>query len=328
MDERNELINDIFQSVKYAYIKDWIDTFEVKDIIETNACSAEKWYELLSFYNINRHEISKKSLEQADTQVYNKVSLESLKAEIYDIGKDRNPSAKHIQALLSLIFEKHFFQHATSIRTAFQIQKCLYLTQALKEVTGECDVILYLEDDVKNILSVLDMSTLKELHGRFTSDSWIDSYDDYSEDEYITKYLAQMDNANFSLLYNHADCLIKYWDKIEFILSELVYPDVNRLKCEYENLKKKRIYSSMGKCFLELNSIKYEPFCEVITEEMINEVERKLSDFPEMESLIFFVGKLTPLKWEFLLLLIENYEAHPTGKKVTTWLNKVQFDLL
>lgn len=226
-----------------------------------------------------------------------------------------------------MIFEKKIFEDTTSIRTAFQIQKCLSLTQALQEITGEYQVILYLEDDVKNILSVLDISTLKELHGKFTSDSWIDSYDDYSEDEYITKYLAKMDNANFSLLYNHADCLIKYWDKIEYILSELVYPDINRLKYEYENLKKKRVYSSVGECYDALKSIKYESSCELRTDEMINEVERKLSDFPQMESLIFRVGKLTPLKWEFLLLLIANYEAHPTGKKVTTWLNKVQFDL-
>ena len=51
-----------------------------------------------------------------------------------------------------------------------------------------------------------------------------------------------------------------------------------------------------------------------------------LSDFPDMESLITGIGELTPLKWNFLLLLIENYGKHPTGKKIRTWLEKVQYD--
>jgi hypothetical protein len=34
-----------------------------------------------------------------------------------------------------------------------------------------------------------------------------------------------------------------------------------------------------------------------------------------MESLITGIGELTPLKWNSLLLLIENYEKHPPGKR-------------
>lgn len=45
-----------------------------------------------------------------------------------------------------------------------------------------------------------------------------------------------------------------------------------------------------------------------------------------MESLITGISELTPLKWNFLLLLIENYGKHPTGKKIRTWLEKVQYD--
>lgn len=37
--------------------------------------------------------------------------------------------------------------------------------------------------------------------------------------------------------------------------------------------------------------------------------------FPDMESLITGIGELTPLKWNSLLLLIENYEKHPPGKR-------------
>lgn len=45
-----------------------------------------------------------------------------------------------------------------------------------------------------------------------------------------------------------------------------------------------------------------------------------------MESLITGISELTPLKWNFFLLLIENYGKHPTGKKIRTWLEKVQYD--
>lgn len=95
---------------------------------------------------------------------------------------------------------------------------------------------------------------------------------------------------------------------------------------EYESLKKKRIYSAIGDCFLTLNSLKYEPPLAPVTKEMITEFEQYLSDFPDMESLITDISELTPLKWNFLLLLIENYGKHPTGKKIRTWLEKVQYD--
>lgn len=95
---------------------------------------------------------------------------------------------------------------------------------------------------------------------------------------------------------------------------------------EYESLKKKRIYSAIGDCFLTLNSLKYEPPLASVTKEMITEFEQYLSDFPDMESLIIGISELTPLKWNFLLLLIENYGKHPTGKKIRTWLEKVQYD--
>lgn len=140
----------------------------------------------------------------------------------------------------------------------------------------------------------------------------------------MSDYIEKMDNTNLSFLYHNAECLCTHYDKIEFILNELTYADSELLNKEYANLKKKRIYTStVGDCFLELNSLKYEPTSEPTTEEKISAIREMLHDFPDTEDLIFNVGQLTPLKWKYLLLLMQNYERYPTGKKVRTWLEKV-----
>lgn len=177
-----------------------------------------------------------------------------------------------------------------------------------------------------NILSNIDISTLQEIHEKFTSNQLTNIDEDYTDEDYVTHYLENMDGTNLLFLYHNAECLCLYYDIIEFILKQLVYVNTDKMKKEYENLKKKRIYGSIGECFLALNALKYELPSEPVTKEMVTAIEQNLSDFPEMESLIFYIGKLTPLKWNFLLLLIENYEAHPTGKKVNTWLEKIQYE--
>lgn len=326
MAEIADLISDILHSINFDYIDMWANALKVNDIIEKNSCSTEKWNDLLSVYGIKSYDVAKKALEQAYKNENNNATIDSLKAEIYDIGKGRSPSAKHIQALLLLIFEKQSFRFAHSLRGVYHIRKIFALTQALNKLTGEDDVILYSKKNVAAILQNLDISILQELHEKFASDKWADIDDDCPDEDYITNYLRKMDDTNLSFLYHNAECLCFYYDKIEFILKQLVYANPERLQNEYENLKKKRIYSAIGDCFLTLNSLKYEPPLEPVTEEMITEIEQYLSDFPDMESLIFYIGKLTPLKWKFLLLLIENYEEHPTGKKVRTWLEKVQYD--
>lgn len=326
MAERADLVFDILQSINFDYIDMWVNALKVNDIIETNSCSTEKWNDLLSVYSIKSYDVAKKALGQAHKNTNNNATIDSLKAEIYNIGNDRSPSAKHVQALLLLIFEKPSFRFAHSLRGVYHIRKIFALTQALNKLTGEDNVILYSKQNVTAILQNLDISILQELHEKFASDKWADIDDDYPDEDYITNYLRKMDDTNLSFLYHNAEDLCSYYNKIEFILKQLAYANPERLQNEYENLKKKRIYSAIGDCFLTLNSLKYEPPLEPITEEMITEIEQYLSDFPDMESLIFYIGKLTPLKWNFLLLLIGNYEEHPTGKKVRTWLEKVQYD--
>lgn len=326
MAERADLVFDILQSINFDYIDMWVNALKVNDIIETNSCSTEKWNDLLSVYSIKSYDVAKKALGQAHKNTNNNATIDSLKAEIYNIGNDRSPSAKHVQALLLLIFEKQSFRFAHSLRGVYHIRKIFALTQALNKLTGEDNVILYSKQNITTILQNLDISILQELHEEFASDKWADIDDDCPDEDYITNYLRKMDDTNLSFLYHNAECLCFYYDKIEFILKQLVYANPERLQNEYENLKKKRIYSAIGDCFLTLNSLKYEPPLEPVTEEMITEIEQYLSDFPDMDSLIFYIGKLTPLKWNFLLLLIENYEEHPTGKKVRTWLEKVQYD--
>lgn len=168
------------------------------------------------------------------------------------------------------------------------------------------NIILYSKNSVAAILQNMDISILQELHEKFASDKRADIDDDCSDEDYITNYLRKMDSTNLSFLYHNAKCLCFYYDKIEFILKQLVYASPERLQNEYENLKKKRIYSAIGDCFLTLNSLKYEPPLAPVTKEMITEIEQYLSDFPDMESLITGINELTPLKWNFLLLLIEN----------------------
>lgn len=326
MAEIEDLVSDILHSINFDYIDMWANALKVNDIIETNSCSDKKWEYLLSVYDIKKADIVNKALDQAtDDNNYN-ANSNSLKAEIYDIGVHRRPSPKHIRALIQIIFEKQAFRFAHSLRGVYHIRKIFALTQALNKLTGEDNVILYSKQNVTAILQNLDISILQELHEKFASDKWADIDDDYPDEDYITNYLRKMDDINLSFLYHNAENLCSYYNKIEFILKQLVYANPERLQNEYENLKKKRIYSAIGDCFLTLNSLKYEPPLEPITEEMITEIEQYLSDFPDMESLIFYIGKLTPLKWNFLLLLIGNYEEHPTGKKVRTWLEKVQYD--
>lgn len=326
MAERADLVFDILQSINFDYIDMWVNALKVNDIIETNSCSTEKWNDLLSVYSIKSYDVAKKALGQAHKNTNNNATIDSLKAEIYNIGNDRSPSAKHVQALLLLIFEKPSFRFAHSLRGVYHIRKIFALTQALNKLAGEDNVILYSKQNITAILQNLDISILQELHEKFASDKWADIDDDCPDEDYITNYLRKMDDTNLSFLYHNAEDLCSYYNKIEFILKQLVYANPERLQNEYENLKKKRIYSAIGDCFLTLNSLKYEPPLEPVTEEMITEIEQYLSDFPDMDSLIFYIGKLTPLKWNFLLLLIENYEEHPTGKKVRTWLEKVQYD--
>lgn len=327
MNSKDELLSDILHSFRFDYIKMWANNLKVESIIESNSCSVEKWKELLQIYGINSYAVTKKALEIAHKGKNNNATIDSLKAEIYNIGKDRNPSIKHIQALLQIIFEKHSFQLVYTLRSSLEIQKIFVLTQTLQELTGDERVIFYSEKEVTDILSGLNIDTLQEIHEKFTLNKWTNSYEDYTDEDYITNYLENMDDTNLFFLYHNVECLCLYYDIIEFILKQLVYVDTDKLKEEYENLKKKRIYSSICECFLALNALKYESPSEPVTEEMVIAIEQKLTDFPEMESLIFYIGKLTPLKWNFLLLLIENYEEHPKGKKVSTWLAKVQCDI-
>lgn len=324
---KNELISDILQSVRFGYIEKWAYNLKVDGIIESNSCSAEKWNELLQFYGISSYAVVKKGLEIAHKDKNNNATIDSLKAEIYDIGKGRNPSVKHIQSLLQIIFEKHSFQYVNTLRSSLEIQKIFVLTQTLQEFTGDERVVFYSEKDVAEILSYLNIDTLQEIHEKFTSNKWTNTDEDYTDEDYIARYLENMDGTNLLFLYHNAECLCLYYDIIELMLKQLIYVDTDKLKKEYENLKKKRIYGSIGECFLALNALKYEPPSEPVTKEMVIAIEQNLSDFSEMESLIFYIGKLTPLKWNFLLLLIENYEEHPTGKKVSTWLEKIQYDI-
>lgn len=325
MSKKNELISDILQSIRFDYIEKWANNHKVDGIIETNLCSVEKWKELLDFYDIKRYMVIKKLLDMVKNDT--NANIDSIKAEVYDIGKGRNPSVKHIQALLQIIFEKHSYQSVHTLRSSLEIQKIFVLTQTLQELAGNEGVIFYSEKDVANILSNLNIDTLQEIHEKFTSDKWVNAYEDYTDEDYITHYLENMDGTNLLFLYHNAECLCLYYDIIEFILKQLAYVDPDKMKKEYENLKKKRIYGSIGKCFLALNALNYEPPSEPVTKEMVTAIEQNLSNFPEMESLIFSIGKLTPLKWNFLLLLIKNYEEYPTEKKVRTWLEKVQYDI-
>lgn len=327
MNTKDELISNILHCFRFDYIKMWAYNLKIEGIIESNSCSVEKWNELLQFYGISSYVVAKKALETAHSCGNNKVSLDSIKAEIYNIGKGRNPSVKHIQALLQIIFEKHSFQLVYTLRSSLEIQKIFVLTQTLQELTGDERVVFYSEKDVADILSDLNIDTLQEIHEKFTSNNWTNTDEGYTDEDYITHYLENMDGTNLLFLYHNAECLCLYYDIIEFILKQLVYVDTDKLKKEYENLKKKRIYGSIGECFLALNALKYEPPSEPVTKEMVIAIEQNLSDFSEMESLIFYIGKLTPLKWNFLLLLMKNYEEHPTGKKVSTWLEKVQCDI-
>lgn len=325
MSTKNELISDILQSIRFDYIEKWANNHKVEGIIETNLCSVEKWEELLKFYGITRYMVFMKVFDMVKNDT--NATIDSIKAEVYDIGKGRNPSVKHIQALLQIIFEKNSYQSVNTLRSSYEIQKVFTLSKILQELSDDEGILFYSEKSIMNILSNIDISTLQEIHKKFTSNKWTTIDEDYTDEDYITHYLENMDGTNLSFLYHNAECLCLYYESIELILKQLTYVDTDKLKKEYENLKKKRIYGSIGKCFLALNALNYEPPREPVTKEMVIAIEQNLSDFPEMESLIFSIGKLSPLKWNFLLLLIKNYEKYPTGKKVSTWLEKVQYDM-
>jgi hypothetical protein len=329
MDKKDALISDILHSIKFDYIDRWINTLKLNSLINPPACSREEWDNLLSLYKIKPYEVAKRAFALAEKNETSKVSLESLKAEIYDIGKNRNPSAKHIRALLEIIMEKNSSKFVITLKANLELKKIFALTEFLKRFTNEDNIVLYSKEQVSNILPSLDIKDIQELHDTFTTDKWIynDSDCDYSDDVCI--YLEEkMDKTNLSFLYHNVECLYTYYNEIGFILKELVYADTVRLENEYENLKRKRIYSRpIGKCFSALNTLNYEAPSKPVTKEMINEIEQYLPDFPNMESLIFYIGKLTPLKWNFLLLLIRNYK-YPAGKKVRKWLAKVQYDIV
>ena len=326
MDKKKDLIYDILHSINFNFVKTWANVLKVNGIIETNSCNTEKWNDLLSIYGIKKYDVVKKALEQAYEDQNNYAYLYSLKAEIYDIGKNRNPSKKHIRALLQIIFEKQAFQIGSTLKSAHYIQKVFTLTQDLQKITGEENIILYSEPDINSILQKLDIKTLQILYEKFASDKWTNIDNSYSDDDYLTNYLENMNLTNMSFLYHNVDYLYKYYNKIDFILKKLAYANPEKLQIEYENLKKKRIYSISGDCYNSLNTLKYEIPVEPITKEMVHKIEQYALNFPNLQSLIFSIGKLTPLKWNFLLLLIRNYEEHPTGKKVCTWLEKVQYD--
>lgn len=325
MSTKNELISDILQSIRFDYIEKWAYNHKVDGIIETNLCSVEKWEELLKFYGITRYMVYMKVFDMVKNDT--NATIDSIKTEVYDIGKGRNPSVKHIQALLQIIFENLSYQSVNTLRGSYEIQKVFTLSKILQELSGDEGILFYSEKSIMNILSNIDISTLQEIQKKFTSNKWTNIDEDYTDEDYITHYLENMDGTNLSFLYHNAECLCLYYESIELILKQLTYVDTDKLKKEYENLKKKRIYGSIGKCFLALNALNYEPPREPVTKEMVIAIEQNLSDFPEMESLIFSIGKLSPLKWNFLLLLIKNYEKYPTGKKVSTWLEKIQLDI-
>lgn len=322
MNNKDKLISDILHCFKFDYLEALI----VEDIQQSGSCSAEKWNELLQLNNLRPYAVAKKALEIAYKQENNNATIDSLKAEIYQIGNknsNRKPSPKHIEALLKTISRKHS-SPTNSLRGGWEIQKLLVLTQTLQAFTGDKNVIFYFKDKVAEILSNLNIDTLQEIYKKFASNEWVNTDEEDPDDYYITNYLKDMDETNFWFLYYNYESLCKCYKTIKFILGQLVYADADKLKKEYENLKKKRIYSSEeGECFCCLKKIKYEPTSEPVTEEMINTIEQNLLDCPEMESLIFYIGHLTPLKWNFLLLLIRNYEKYPTGKKVNTWLEKI-----
>ena len=326
MDKIEDLINDILHSINFDHAKIWGNSLIAKNILSSGTCSLEDWNKLLSTYHITKYDVAKSALKLAyiheDT---NNATIDSLKAEIYDIGKDRNPSPKHIQALFYLISYKQSFQVAYSLRFCYEVLKVFTFTQTLQNLVGEDKMILYSESNAKAILLNLDISTLQTLHNSFVSNKWTEVEDDYNDEDYLTNYLANMDYNNFSFLYHNVDCLCDYYDIFEFMLNQLVRSNPEKLEYEYEILKKKRITSKLGNCYSALMALKYELSCEPVTKDMIDEIELYLSDFQNIESLIFNVGKLTPLIWNSLLLLLSNYEANPKGKKVRDWLNKVQY---
>lgn len=134
---KNELIADILQSIRFDYIEKWANNHKVDGIIKANSCSTKEWIELLKFYDIKSYAVAKKVFEIVENDEKFKGSLDSIKAEVYNIGKGRNPSAKHIQALLQIIFEKHSFQNVNTLRGSLEIQKIFVLTQTLQELV--CD---------------------------------------------------------------------------------------------------------------------------------------------------------------------------------------------
>ena len=199
------MIYDILHSINFDFVKTWANVLKVNGIIETNSCNTEKWNDLLSIYGIKKYDVVKKALEQAYEDQNNYAYLYSLKAEIYDIGKNRNPSKKHIRALLQIIFEKQAFQIGSTLKSAHYIQKVFTLTQDLQKITGEENIILYSEPDINSILQKLDIKTLQILYEKFASDKWTNIDNSYSDDDYLTNYLENMNLTNMYFLYHNVD---------------------------------------------------------------------------------------------------------------------------
>lgn len=322
-DEKEKLIETIIESVDFDCAKKVFYLMDVEGLGEGDSlrCSTEQWVRLLELHNVTAYSVAKEAVLMNQGEENNNCTIDSVKAEIYDIGKSRKPSLKHTLALKNVILENSsLIKNVGGLRFSYKFNKVLALSNVLSSYLSN-DIIVISKEVARELLEKMCMTVLVDIHNQFTTIGWHDYIAEDNDVDYINSWLTRIRDCNLVFMNNNFDVLYKHFDKIEFIIDALAIYDENILIDKNKVLSKKRMFGRDSACYSDLSSLLYDEDVKLSEKkDVISSIENKLNEYPEFLPLIFGISKLTSLKWNTLLLLVRHYEKNPNGKRVRDWL--------
>lgn len=334
--QKVDLIDEILSSVPFECMDKWWKKLEVDTLLqeETKKCSSEQWKRLLEIHDLKPYDVAKEALSIANefstTQPNEESapSIDSIKAEIYDIGKGRPPSFKHVLALKRVISQKSkIYRTASSMRFALKVKKVFAFSNIMDNFFPARDRCLICSTgSAKQYLCQLNASMLSEVHKLFTTNEWMGFSDSVEENkDFLCEYLLNISESNLIFIHDNFEILSESYDKIIFIADRLCFCDENILQNMFKKLNHKRFYGDSRKRFSGLVALKFPECSEKCDRsKLVTELCKELEKDQRMMPLVFDIGKFVPLTWNVLTLLILHYEKHPNGKKVKDWLQMAQ----
>ena len=328
-----EIVERILSEIRFQKLDNFFICYEVDCLGDEGNCSLAQWNRLLELHNISRYDVCKEILKICEGQPEGNANIDSIKAEVYDIGKinGREPSAKHTLGLKNAIKKySRNYKPVFGMRYKQLCDKALELSNAINECTDEESIITSENVAREKLQSIKEIEKLERIEKLMRANDWKEI--DYEEDDYIYNYLANMNDANIVFLYENIDVLMEYYEDIGYMLENLAYAKKEKLCDVIANLKKKRVQAKLTQCYFDLSRLEYAENIKCADKiRMVAELYDIIccSEYDEGETipLMYGVGKLNVLKWEMMILLLSHYGRIPNGKKVADWIAQVQYDI-